>query len=928
VSASARTGITPREAEVLAAVGSHLTNAQIASRLHLSRRTVDSHVASLLRKLGVADRRALADLAPAVGSGPALGAEILGLPAPWTSLVGRHDEIADVAAEVDRARLVTLVGPGGVGKTRLAIEAARAIEPSFPFGGAFVELVPVQADFVVEAVAIALGVTEQPGRTVEESVHGHLARRRALVVLDNCEHVLEAAATFVGDLLAACPRVRVLSTSRERLGVAGERVMAVNPLSTDGAAHSDAVRLFVERAQAQDPSFADDSDSVARLCVRLDGLPLAIELAAARVASVGARALLEATTDRLRLLAGGQGRHRSLRAVLDWSHDLLGEPEQRLLRRLGVFANGFDLDAVVAVASSDGDPAAVVDTLGHLVDKNLVVRRPTKDGATRWQLLETVRSYALGRLGASGEAGDVEARYRSWASTVAADLARRVGDGDPWVDEFDLVADDLRAALGLTPDGPDATIYELARATGHLAFARGLFTEAERHFRDAATHATTAAQAAGALQTAAHVVMNDVRAATAIRLLLDAADAVSGVDNDRRATCLAQTLMIARRFTGGLDESIPAEQLQDLLEDLRRLEPLTDPLASAWRAQGEVWMATEYASDADLELAEAALAEARWVGDPTLISVAADAVSAALLNTGRYREAYDVDRARLDLIGRMPGHEPHAAYEIDDAIEMAGYSGCASGQLAKALAAQEEAIAPYDVQRPHRPVRCAVKFPLSLALTGRFDEASTTAESMWSGWLAAGSPYAVWMAPALLGAALGHGLRGHAAAYQEWLRRVADLFPAGDLWERRHAGTVAAFTVARVALHAGSLEDARSVTSRYLDSPPSIPPGAPSYFDAYPRALAADVAAIAGSREAPALIDSAADVAAENRWAAACLDRARGRLSSDDDLVERAADAFADIGARFEVACTLHLLSQRADDAERLFAELGCPAPA
>ena len=223
---------------------------------------------------------------------------------------------------------------------------------------------------MVQAVATTLGVIGQPGRTVEQSVHGHLARRRVLIVLDNCEHVLGAAATFVGNLLAACPQVSVLSTSRERLGVTGERVVAVNPLSTDRASDSDAVRLFVERARSQDPSFADESDAVARLCVRLDGLPLAIELAAARVASVGAPALLDATTDRLRLLAGGQGRHRSLRAVLDWSHDLLGEAEQRLLRRLGVFANGFDLAAVVTVAGDDGDPAAVIDTLGHLVDKN------------------------------------------------------------------------------------------------------------------------------------------------------------------------------------------------------------------------------------------------------------------------------------------------------------------------------------------------------------------------------------------------------------------------------------------------------------------------------------------------------------------------------------------------------------------------------
>src|SRR5262245_13834867 len=593
-------GVTPREAEVLAALGSHLTNAQIAGRLHLSVRTVDSHVASLLRKLGVADRRALADLAPAVGTGPAVGAGIAGVPETWTSLVGRQDDAAGVAAALDGARLVTLVGPGGVGKTRLAVEVTRTVGPSFPFGGGFAELQPVQPDFVVQAVATALGVVGQPGRTVEQSVQGHLERRRVLIVLDNCEHVRAAAAAFVANLLAACPHVTVLATSRERLGVTGERVVAVNPLSTEGASESEAVRLFVERAQAQDPAFADDGETLARLCVRLDGLPLAIELAAARVASVGARPLLDATTDRLWLLSGGQGRHRSLRAVLDWSHDLLGEPEQRLLRRLGVFANAFDLPAVVAVAGESGDRAAVIDTLGHLVDKSLVLRRPTPEGPARWALLETVRSYALDRLQAGGEAAGTQARHRSWAASAATGLAGRLDEGEPWTGEFDHVVDDLRAAIELASAGPDPTSYELAQTTGILAFARGLMAEAGGHLQVADAHATTPVEAATALQAAAHVAMNDVRTATAIRLLVDAAETVAGSDDALRAVCLAQALMIARRFTGGLDETIPAERLRELLDELRRLPPPADPLASAWRAQAECWMATEYASDADL----------------------------------------------------------------------------------------------------------------------------------------------------------------------------------------------------------------------------------------------------------------------------------------------------------------------------------------
>jgi hypothetical protein len=180
----------------------------------------------------------------------------------------------------------------------------------------------------------------------------------------------------------------------------------------------------------------------------------------------------------------------------------------------------------------------------------------------------------------------------------------------------------------------------------------------------------------------------------------------------------------------------------------------------------------------------------------------------------------------------------------------------------------------------------------------------------------------------VLGAALAHGLRRHEAAYQEWLRRATILKPAEDLFRRRNAAAVATFTVARIALHVGEVEQARSVTARYLDDPPTTAAGALSYYDPYPRALAADIAAAAGSPDAAALIDAAAHAAEENRWAAACVDRARGRHHGDHELIQHAAHRFADIDARFETACTLMLLSERATEAERTLSDLGCPPPA
>ena len=349
-------GISAREAEVLDAVGAHLSNAQIAGRLHISVRTVESHVSSLLRKFGAADRRELAALAPAAGS----PAATVGLPGPWTSFVGRDREQAAVLAALREARLVTLVGPGGVGKTRLAVEVARDPAPLFPSGCAFADLAPAREGFVVQAVASVLGVSERPRQPLEESVHEHLAARRLLLVLDNCDHLLTVVAAFTERLLAACPGVTVLATSRERLAVAGERTVTVPPLSlvaggAGGGTGSEASVLFIDRARAVDPGFIPAAE-VDELCARLDGMPLAIELAAARTASLGLDGLLAGLDDHLRLLAGGRGadpRHHSLRAVIGWSHDLLDEPERAMFRRLSVFAGGFDLDAARAMASAD-----------------------------------------------------------------------------------------------------------------------------------------------------------------------------------------------------------------------------------------------------------------------------------------------------------------------------------------------------------------------------------------------------------------------------------------------------------------------------------------------------------------------------------------------------------------------------------------------
>ncbi|MEU4427374.1 LuxR C-terminal-related transcriptional regulator, partial [Actinoplanes sp. NPDC024001] len=333
----AAAGISPREAEILALVGEHRSNAEIGAQLFISVRTVETHVSSLLRKLGAADRRALAGLATAL-TRPSQAP--VALPAPLSPFIGRARERDELRAAVAAHRQVTAVGPGGVGKTRLVLAVAADLAGAFPDGVWFVDLVPVtDPGMVAAAVAAALGLGEQQGRGIDDSVPAALADRRALLVLDNCEHLADGVAPFAERLLARCPQVSVLATSRARLMVPFEWVYHVPPLSLDG--ESDAVALFRDRAAAVGGTVeAAQADQVADLCRKLDGVALAIELAAARLPTLGLDGLLAGLADHLRLLVGGyraDDRHRSVRAMLDWSQALLTGDDLALLRRVAVF---------------------------------------------------------------------------------------------------------------------------------------------------------------------------------------------------------------------------------------------------------------------------------------------------------------------------------------------------------------------------------------------------------------------------------------------------------------------------------------------------------------------------------------------------------------------------------------------------------------
>jgi predicted ATPase len=399
-----------------------------------------------------------------------------------TSLIGRETDVGEIEAAVKAHRLVTLTGVGGVGKTRLALEVAARLVDEYPDGVWHFELAAV-ADpaSVPDAVAAVLGITQQPGKTVSESVAAALEGRLRLLLFDNCEHVRDAGADLIEAILAHSATVQILATSREGLGVADEQLWPVPSLEVDAGIESAAVDLFVERAQSVSPRFslgsADEAGAVVEICRRLDGIPLAIELAASRMASMTASEVRERLDHRFRLLVGsrrGLERHHTLRHAVAWSYDLLGDAEKALLERCSVFAGGFDLQSGCAVAGfDDPDDYAVLDLLDALVRKSLLIA-DRSSGRTRFSMLETIRQFAEEQLAASGAATEARtAHARHFAGREADVLALwdspRQREAYSW---FTVELANLRTAFRWAADRGDldvvATIATYAAVLGYL----------------------------------------------------------------------------------------------------------------------------------------------------------------------------------------------------------------------------------------------------------------------------------------------------------------------------------------------------------------------------------------------------------------------------------------------------------------------------
>ncbi len=405
------------------------------------------------------------------------------LSVPLTSFVGRDAELTQLRGLLADNRLVTLTGAGGVGKTRLAVQVAAELVDQFDGGVWYVDLAPITDPGLVPLTAgRALGLPDQPGRSTMDTLLRFIRDRQMLVVLDNCEHLLDACAALIDALLSGCPGLTLLTTSREPIGVPGEVSWRVPSLSLA----DESIELFTDRARHARPDFAitdDNAAAVTEICARLDGLPLAIELAAARVRALSLTEILASLHDRFRLLTGASRtavrRQQTLRASVDWSHALLTEPEQALFRRLAVFLGGFDLDAAQFVCGgTDVERYQVLDQLTLLVDKSLVVADDS-GGRTRYRLLETVRQYALEKLGESGEADAVRARHRDYYTAMAALLDAPAGsDYEQRLEQADIEIDNLRAAFTWSLENADIELaLALASSLQPLWVTRGCLRE-------------------------------------------------------------------------------------------------------------------------------------------------------------------------------------------------------------------------------------------------------------------------------------------------------------------------------------------------------------------------------------------------------------------------------------------------------------------
>lgn len=832
--------LSPREAEVLAGVRRRRTNAEIAAELFISVRTVETHVSSLLRKLQAADRRELASrvLPPE--------AETTGTPA----LVGRDEDLAALRNLLSSAGLVTVLGPGGVGKTSLVRWLGGAVVvdlTALPAGSG--------AALAATGALAALDHAVPEGQTALEALTLEVGRRQVLLILDNCEHVLEAAAALAGALVAS-PGVRVVATSRERLGVVGERLLRLEPLDPDAA-----LELFTRRAADLEPpvTLGPDDLSLARtLCSRVDGLPLAVELAAARLGQLGTADLVEAVGAGIDVLDGGDrasSRHRSVRLMLDWSYHLLSPSDQRVHRRLSVLPGPFRIATANAVAD---DGANVAATVARLVDASLLVRV----GQDRYRQLDLVRAHAAGCLADNGELETTVGSLLHWAVDLVA-----AGQG----------ADDvagLRAAAAAAEGLPSEQGVDLLRRLAQLWTEQCAWEDAMQTWERAARSSGDPRDALAA----AEVALSRWRGDEAWQLFDLAATTAGDAVPAAVVRALEGQLELGARFPAAMRRAPETAVLQALLDRARAVDTEGDLASESLVACAEAWVcgvAGDHAGARDAGQRAAQIARA--ADEPVLESAAWDAVAAAAGNEGDADTVREVAERRLSLRGRLGG-SPRADLELSDVETMAVDGSLAVGRFEEA---HERAARLLVRERGRglahvglgRLVTC--EFHL-----GMFDEALAHAAEAIAAWEDHGGTAAGYLLAPVTACVAISGFMARDDDERRWLA-VANRLRQG----RGPATESPLLRALRADVHLFHGRVDRAVEEVRL-SPWDVP-------GLHRSTYAAIRAAVLGGEA----IEDAERMVLGNRYAAAVVARARGDL-------DEALGLFDACGAAFEVART------------------------